>query len=141
VRIERTIGHRERIATARVDVRVELVTAAVGSDGRAVRDAVASGVRGIVVQALGRGNVPPALLDGIRAAIAQGAVVVIASRCPNGATAPIYGYDGGGLTLETAGAVFAGDLPGSKARIKLMLLLGAGCSPAEVRDAFHKESA
>ena len=49
----------------------------------------------------------------------------------------LYGYEGGGLTLRKAGAVFAGDLSAPKARIKLMLLLGAGAAAERIRAAFE----
>ena len=129
---------RERIATDALDPRVDLITASVGCDGRFVRHAVATGARGIVVTALGSGNVPPAMLEGIRRAVEAGLPVVVASRCAGGATAPRYGYEGGGVTLRDAGAIFAGALPGPKARIKLMVLLGDGASVARIRASFER---
>lgn len=129
---------RERIATDRVESRVDLVTAAVGTDARFLRHAVATGARGIVLEALGRGNVPPEMLAGVREAVAAGVPVVVASRCASGRTAPRYGYDGGGVTLAEAGAVFAGDLSAVKARIKLMVLLGSGATPAAIRESFER---
>jgi len=129
---------RERIDTDRVDARVELVTAYAGADAKFLRHAVATGARGIVLQALGRGNVPPAMLAGVREAVAAGVVVVIASRCGHGRTAPRYGYEGGGVTLQDAGAIFSGDLPAPKARIKLMVLLGAGATAETIRESFER---
>jgi L-asparaginase len=92
----------------------------------------------LVVEALGRGNVPPAMLAGIRDAIAAGVCVVVSSRCGHGRTAPTYGYEGGGVTLKDAGAIFAGDLPAPKARIKLMVLLGAGYGTDAIRESFER---
>jgi L-asparaginase len=129
---------RERISTDRIEERVDLVTAAVGADARFLRHALADGARGIVLEALGRGNVPPAMLDGVREAAAAGVPVVVASRCAAGATAPQYGYDGGGVTLAAAGAIFAGDLTPPKARIKLMVLLGSGADAAAIRASFAR---
>jgi L-asparaginase len=63
---------------------------------------------------------------------------VIASRCGDGATALQYGYDGGGVTLQAAGAIFAGDLTPAKARIKLMVLLGTGADDAALRSRFPR---
>jgi L-asparaginase len=131
-------GARERILSRRIEERVDLVTASVGADARFLRHAVATGARGIVVEALGRGNVPPAMLEGVREAVAAGVPVVIASRCGDGATAPQYGYDGGGVTLQAAGAIFAGDLTPAKARIKLMVLLGTGADDAALRSRFPR---
>jgi L-asparaginase len=42
---------------------------------------------------------------------------------------PVYGR-GGGRDLAEAGALFAGDLAGPKARVLLQLALGAGLDPA-----------
>ena len=129
---------RERIRTPGIESRVDLVAACAGADARLLRHAVATGARGIVVQALGRGNVPPPMLEGVREACASGVAVIVASRCGHGRTAPRYGYEGGGVTLADAGAIFAGDLPAPKARIKLMLLLGAGATRDEIRRSFER---
>jgi len=113
-------------------------TDAVGADARFLRHAVATGAKGIVVEAMGRGNVPPAMLDGVREAAAAGIPVVVASRCAEGGTSPRYGYEGGGVTLAASGAVFAGDLTPPQARVKLMALLGSGADLAAVRAAFER---
>ncbi len=138
VHLDRAPGVRERIPVERIEPRVDLVAAAAGSDGRCLRHAVASGARGIVLQALGRGNVPPPMLAEVRSAVRDGVTVVVASRCPAGTTAPVYGYEGGGFTLHEAGAVFGGELPPSKARIKLMVLLGSGADTAGILESFER---
>ena len=132
---------RERIETDRIETQVDLITAAAGADAKFLRHAVATGARGIVIQALGKGNVPPAMLEGVREACAAAVPVVVASRCARGATAASYGYEGGGVTLKDAGAIFSGDLSAPKARIKLMVLLGAGCSPDAIRASFERPAA
>jgi L-asparaginase len=128
---------RERIATDRIEPEVALVPAPVGSDDRFLRHALATGAKGIVVEGLGRGNVPPAMAPAIAEAVRAGVPVVIASRCRNGRTAPRYGYDGGGSGLKASGAIFSGGLTASKARMKLMLLLGAGRSVEEITASFE----
>ena len=105
---------------------VALVKMAAGMDGRMIRAAVSTGAAGLVVEALGRGNVPPETLPAIREAIAAGLPVVVASRCLRGRVLDTYGYPGGGHELREMGCLFAGSLPGQKARIRLMLALGAG---------------
>jgi L-asparaginase len=139
--VDQGLSVRERIATDRIEARVELVDAYVGADAKFIRHAVATGARGIVIAALGRGNVPPAMLSGVREAVAAGVVVVVCSRCGRGQTAPRYGYEGGGVTLQDAGALFAGDLPAPKARIKLMVLLGAGAAAETIRSSFARSGA
>lgn len=128
----------ERYDVTRLESRVDLVTACVGADGRLLRHAVGDGARGIVLEALGRGNVPPAMLEGVRDAVGAGVPVIVSSRCGHGRTGPTYAYEGGGRTLRDAGAIFAGDLPAPKARVKLMVLLGAGYAPEAIREAFEQ---
>ena len=94
--------------------------------------AVDRGLRGVVVECFGLGNANDAVLRSVRAAVAAGVVIVVTSRCPAGAVAPIYGH-GGGHDLAQAGALFAGDLSGPKARILLMVALPAARSLGELR--------
>jgi L-asparaginase len=122
----------------RLEARVDLVTACVGADARLLRHALRDGARGLVLEALGRGNVPPAMLPAVREATASGVPVVVSSRCGHGRTGPTYGYEGGGLTLKEAGAIFSGDLAAPKARIKLMVLLGAGFGMEQIRESFER---
>jgi L-asparaginase len=61
--------------------------------------------------------------------------VVITSRCPTGRVEPIYG-NGGGKDLLDAGAIFAGDLKGPKARLLLMVLLAAPETKPQVAEIF-----
>ena len=49
-----------------------------------------------------------------------------------------YGYEGGGKHLRDLGAILGGNLPGQKARIKLMLLLSVTKDPERIRSAFEK---
>ncbi len=117
----------------RVETRVDLVKLVMGADDRFVRCAMQGGARGIVLEAFGRGNATPAVVGAVRDAVAQGIAVAVTSRCPQGRVMPIYG-DGGGKDLAGAGAVFAGDLSGIKARILLSVLLAAP-EAGNIRDA------
>jgi L-asparaginase len=110
---------------------VDLIRLYAGSDGRFVRASVASGARGIVLEATGRGNANGQVVPAVREAVEAGVPVAICSRCLEGRVAPIYGR-GGGRDLAEAGALFAGDLAGPKARVLLQLALGAGLDAAEV---------
>jgi L-asparaginase len=99
---------------------------------------VGLGAKGIVVQALGFGNVNAPMFDALREAIAAGVVVVIATRVPNGRVRPVYGFAGGGSTLKAAGAVFADNLNPQKARILLMLALQTPGNSADVQCLFDR---
>lgn len=112
---------------------MDLHVLAAGSDDRLVRASLASGARGLVLEGTGAGNVPPAVLPGIRAALRRRIPVVLVSRCGAGRVAPLYGFEGGGARLAAMGVVLAGDLGGPKARIGLMVALGLTSDPGAVR--------
>ncbi|QTD47288.1 asparaginase [Ottowia testudinis] len=97
-----------------------------GADGAFIRHAVDTGTQGIVVQAVGMGNMNVSMFEAVKYALAKGVPVVIASRVPAGRTYPLYGFDGGGKTTFDAGAVMAGDLSPQKAKVLLTLLLQNG---------------
>jgi L-asparaginase len=85
---------------------------------------VDSSVEGVVVEAFGRGNVPPEVVPAIQRITQRGIPVVITSRCLFGRTAPAYGYPGGGADLEKQGVFFAADLSTEKVRLLLSIALG-----------------
>lgn len=116
--------------------RVELIEATAGCDGGLVEAAVKLGAEGLVIAAMGRGNIPPAMAEAVYAAMRNGVQVVVVSRCWGGRVAPIYGYPGGGARLLEAGALFAPWLNGPKARIALSLALAASYSPGQLRTLF-----
>ena len=98
----------------------------VGADGAFIRHAVDTGTHGIVVQAVGMGNMNVSMLAGVKHALAQAVPVVVATRVPQGRTRPLYGFEGGGKTSFEAGAVMADDLSAAKAKVLLTLLLQHG---------------
>jgi len=116
--------------------RVDIVPMYAGADGALIRAAVDAGAEGIVIQALGIGNVNVPVFEAAREAIDRGIVVVISTRVPNGRVLPVYGSVGGGQTLKDAGAVFADDLSPQKARILLMLALQTTSSVVDIQALF-----
>jgi L-asparaginase len=116
----------------RLEERVALVTLAVGMAAHPLEDAVARGARGVVLETLGGGRVPPWWLPVIERAVREGVAVVITSRCPAGVVGDTYGYEGGYQTLRRLGCLFSPGLNGPKARVRLMAVLGAAEGPAEV---------
>jgi L-asparaginase/archaeal Glu-tRNAGln amidotransferase subunit D len=89
--------------------------------------------KALVIEAFGRGNLPPNLMPEISEIVARGVPVVITSRCLFGRTAPIYGYPGGGADLERIGAWFSADLSTEKVRLLLSIALGQGMEKNELR--------
>lgn len=115
---------------------VDLVYAAAGADARLL-DASRRDARGIVVAAMGRGNVPPAMVPGIDRWVADEKPVVIASRTQRGRVGTTYGYAGGARRLVEAGAILAPGRRPQQARIDLMLALGLGMDTAGIRALFE----
>ncbi|HXI79615.1 MAG TPA: asparaginase [Verrucomicrobiae bacterium] len=126
VRLERSRGRRRQVATTHAAERVFLVTATVATDGTPIDALRAVGADGLVVAATGAGNTSPTLLAAAERAMADGAPVILATRCPAGAASGDYAFPGGGATWLRAGAIPAGHLTGPKARIALALGIGAG---------------
>src|SRR2546423_3812659 len=108
---------------------VDLIRLHAGSDARFLNASVETGAGAIVLEATGRGNANDQVVEGVRAAVAAGVPVAVCSRCVEGRVEPVYGR-GGGRDLAEAGALFAGDLAGPKARALLQLALAAGLDAA-----------
>ena len=94
-----------------------------GSDGSLVRYAIDSGAAGIVIEAVGAGNVNAKTFKAIQYALSKGIPVVITTRVYHGGVLPVYADMGGGAVLKKAGAILGGDLITAKARLLLMLAL------------------
>lgn len=117
---------------------VEIVSMYGGADGAMINAAVSAGAKGIVVQALGWGNVNKPMYAAIKEAISKGITVVISTRVPNGRVLPVYGFEGGGKTLQNAGAIFADNLSPQKARILLMLAMQTTSKGEDIQKLFDK---
>jgi L-asparaginase len=120
------------IAPPRLAEPVDIVFTYAGADSRLL-DASRERGLGIVIAAMGRGNVPPAMVDGIDRFVTEGKPAVITSRALRGRVGCTYGYPGGGRRLAERGAIFAGARRPQQARIDVMLALGAGMSVSEIR--------
>lgn len=110
-------------------VRVEIVPAYLGADGRALDAAVAAGADGIVVEGLGSGNVSDSFAAAIERAIVADVAVVMATRVPRGEVMARYGGAGGGATLARRGVISAGCVHAAQARIILAAALAAKVHP------------
>ncbi len=126
----------ETIETDGVISDVDLIKVHTGITDKFFKFSADSGVKGIVVEALGVGNVPPAAFEGIKYAVEKGIPVVLVSRCPTGETLDIYSYPGAGKWLKKLGVIFTDYLNGQKARIKLMLALSKCKNKSEISKLF-----
>lgn len=102
---------------------IQLIKAYAGMDSFLLEQLAHHGCDGVVIEALGAGNLPPTSLAGIKALLDASIPVVLVSRAFNGVTQDVYDYLGGGKQLKQQGVIFTTGLSGQKARIKLMVLL------------------
>lgn len=91
-------------------------------------------ISGLVIEALGAGNLPPASISAIKKLINKQLPIVLVSRCFNGIAEPVYAYDGGGIQLEELGVLFVKELNPQKARIKLLIAVNAGLNGQDLAD-------
>ncbi len=127
----------ETIEIDKIISDVDLLTVYAGMNEKFFKFSADSGVKGLVVEALGVGNVPPPAFEGIKYVVEKGIPVILVSRCPAGETLDIYGYPGAGKWLHQIGVIFAEYLNGQKARIKLMLALGKTNNYEELKRMFE----
>ena len=128
---------RRHIHCPALETRVELFKLTVGAEPTALQDALARGVRGAVIEALGGGRIPPWWFPTIKRAAAENVTIVAASRCPSGRVWDAYGYPGAVRDAVAAGCLLAEGLNGQKARIKLMVVLGATQEPDEIEHLWY----
>lgn len=121
----------------KIENKVALIKAAAGMESDIIDFYIESGYRGIVIEGLGCGNLPPAMVQGVKRAISKGIPLVLVSRCPTGPVTATYGYEGGGSHLRDIGVIFGGIQSGQKARIKLLIILGITKDMEEVRKIFE----
>lgn len=128
---------KQHIEADKIETRVDLIKCAAGMDSKIISYCIEQGTKGLVIEAMGRGNIPPLMVDGIQNAIEKGIPVVLVSRCFQGRVMDSYGYHGGGKELRNMGVIFGDNLPGQKARIKLMLALSKTNNIEEIKEIFE----
>ncbi|WP_032121799.1 asparaginase [Clostridium amazonitimonense] len=129
---------KQTVAIDNINAKVALIKCVAGMDSGMINYCIDQGNQGIVVEAMGRGNIPPLMVEGIRLAINKGVAVVVVSRCFEGRVFDSYGYHGGGKELRNLGVIFGDNLPGQKARIKLLVTLSHTNDINKVRATFEK---
>jgi L-asparaginase len=128
---------RESYNISGITKRVALTKAFAGMDSTTFYAICDMGYDGVVIEALGQGNLPPACLEGLKQLISHQIPVVLVSRCFNGIVEDIYGYEGGGKNLKDLGCIFSNGLNGPKARLKLLIALSYTNNLNEIEDIFH----
>ncbi|MDR0298516.1 MAG: asparaginase [Streptococcaceae bacterium] len=126
----------EQIAVHSVEGRIPIIKAYSGMDGQIFDLLNPQNLDGLVIEALGAGNIPPEAFKSLKKLIEAGLPIVLTSRCFNGVAEPIYAYSGGGSELYVAGIFFAKEINAQKARIKL--ILGINAKLSNLRDFIEK---
>ncbi|MCD2257501.1 asparaginase [Agrilactobacillus fermenti] len=123
----------ENVQLDHVIDHVYLVKAYAGMDAQLLEVLAQPSTNGIVLEALGAGNMPPQTLPALKKIIDMNIPVVLVSRCFNGIAEDVYEYEGGGVGLKKMGIIFCRGLNGQKARIKLLVGLSAGMNNDQIR--------
>ncbi|HCW8441275.1 TPA: asparaginase [Staphylococcus aureus] len=118
-------------------LNVPLVKAYMGMPGDIFSFYSREGIDGMVIEALGQGNIPPSALDCIQQLVSLNIPIVLVSRSFNGIVSPTYAYDGGGYQLAQQGFIFSNGLNGPKARLKLLVALSNNLDKAEIKSYFE----
>ena len=134
----REVVDDEYIEVDKIREKVAIIKCAASTESDFIDFAIEKGYKGLVIDGLGRGNVPPTMVGGIERAIKANIPVVLTSRCFEGRVFGSYGYEGGGMQLKNSGVIFGESMPSQKARIKLILMLSAEKSLEEIEKSFEK---
>ncbi|MFG1609523.1 asparaginase [Actinoplanes sp. NPDC049265] len=119
--------------------RVALIGTHLDDDGALLDLVVASDYQGAVVAAFGAGHVSEQLAQAASRAVAASKPVVLASRTGAGTTfTRTYGFAGSESDLLRRGAVLAGWLDATKARLLLACLISASSSMQEIESEFRR---
>ncbi len=137
VQIYRSAVHRDTIPVTTIPRLVPILTTYSGQETEIAEFIVNQKPDGIVVEAMGVGNVPPTVAPILMKAASDGIPVIVVSRCLVGRVERIYSYDGAGKMLYEAGLIFADYINAQKARIKLLMAVGANIDKQELRDIFE----
>ncbi|KUO48771.1 MAG: hypothetical protein APF76_17960 [Desulfitibacter sp. BRH_c19] len=135
---KRVVNNHVKLALGNMDKesKVYIIKFALGMDGCLIDMALKSGADGLVLEGFGRGQIPPEAVGQVKEAVNHGIPVVLTSRCYEGTVRGVYDYKGSAAQLERLGVILGNDLPGQKARIKLMLALNNQMSITEIKNLF-----
>ena len=88
-------------------------------------------VKVIVLEGVGRGQVPPNMVESIQKAIDRGISIVMTTSSEEGKVYPAYDYAGSAFDLKERGVILGADYDSKKARIKLAVILASVIVPNE----------
>ncbi|PJE30746.1 L-asparaginase [Pseudooceanicola marinus] len=106
--------------------RVDILPAAMEASPRLLRAAVDSGARGLVLDGLGRGQVPPDWMPEIAVLREAGVPMAVTSSTLSGRLGPDYDYPGCMAEITALGVLPCDELSARKARLWLACRIAAG---------------
>ncbi|MEO4053190.1 asparaginase [Solibacillus sp. CAU 1738] len=127
---------RQYVEVEKIEKRVALLKVYAGMEADLIETVAELNYDGLVLEGLGQGNVPPAVAKSIATLLDKNMPVVLVSRCFNGIAEGVYGYEGGGKSLEERGVIFATGINGQKARLKLLIGLNQIQTPVNLKEYF-----
>jgi L-asparaginase len=104
---------------------VDIIKSYIDADGKFIRAARQSDVKGIILEGTGRGQVSPHMMNEIAKAVKEGIKVVITTSAEEGKVGISYNDEGSAFDLNNKGVILGLDYDSKKARIKLAVLLSA----------------
>lgn len=139
---QRILFMQQLVATTRIDTDtldglIPIIKAYAGMHGELFEALTQAPIDGLVIEALGAGNLPPQTLAPLKELLKKNIPIVLVSRCFNGIAEPVYEYVGGGKALQEMGIIFCSGINSQKARIKLLIAKNRNL-PAEELTAFIK---
>ena len=123
VRLTRQLQRLCAIAPGEQLPRVDIIPVALGASPALLEAAVASGAQGLIIDAVGRGQVPPGWMEPLGVIRAAGVPVVVVSSTQWGGLAEAYEYQGSLAEQVAIGVLKASYLNARKARLRLMCAL------------------
>lgn len=111
-------------------LNIPIIRAWAGADDALIR--ALGPIDGLVLEALGSGNVSACMGGAVAKLLRRGVPVVVATSVPYGEVSFAYGGAGGGSTLGDLGALPAGYLSAGQARIALATALASGVNPSSL---------
>ena len=103
--------------------RVDILPVAIDASPALLQAAVASGAKGLVIDAIGRGHIPPSWIEPLGTLMSAGVPVVVASSTLSGRVEEVYEYSGSLTEQVSMGVLKASHLNARKARLRLMCAL------------------
>ena len=135
--LKESVGH-PALPIDTVEGKIILLKAYAGMDAMLFDVLKQAKVDGVVIEALGAGNLPPQVVDSLKELMDSGIPVALVSRCSNGIAEDIYDYEGGGIPLRKMGVMFVKGLTGPKARLRMLVGINARLSHHEFREFMTK---